>query len=76
MSFASAGVSCSSALVAASTEEPGTIAIEAISSVITNAVWSRMLFLRFLGSGVIGVHLHHEEKLLSSQSTRITPGMS
>jgi hypothetical protein len=48
----------------------------AMSAVTTKVVWIRMLFLRFLGSGVFGVHLHHEEKRLSSQSTRTTPGMS
>ena len=47
-----------------------------MSAVTTKVVWIRMLFLRFLGSGVFGVPLHHEEKSLSSQSTRTTPGMS
>jgi hypothetical protein len=35
-----------------------------------------MLFVSFIGPGIIGVHLHHEEKPVPDQSTRTTPGMS
>jgi len=57
------------------TEKQGTIAIATIGAVQTTVGWIRMLSIRLLGSGVFGVHLHHEEEPLSSQSTRTTPGM-
>jgi hypothetical protein len=34
------------------------------------------LFTSFSGSGLVGVHLRHEEKPVLNQSTRTTPGMS
>jgi hypothetical protein len=58
------------------TGKPGTIANATMSAVKTKVVWIRMLFILCLGSGLVGVHTHHEEQPLSSQSTRTTPGMS
>jgi hypothetical protein len=49
-------------------EELGTIAMAMMSAVTTK--------VPMFGFGFFGVHLHHEEERLSSQSTRTTPGMS
>src|SRR5210317_1515965 len=70
ISFASAGVSLSSALVAASTGEPGAIAIATISAVKTKIVWIRMLFIRCLRSVVFGMRLHHVRHVVAAIDQR------